>query len=434
MPTRPSAGPSTRDRLPAPTRLPAPAQARPSRSLPAADADLSPSAPRRLVFLLAFACALTVANLYYCQPLLPEIAKTFGASQSATGGLVTANQLGYGVALLLIVPLGDISNRRRLVSGLLVIEAAALAAAAVAPTLALLLTASAAIGIAACVVQILLPYAATIAADHERGRVTGTVLSGLLVGILLSRTVAGLIGQAFGWRTVFAAGGVLMLILAVVLARAMDGAGPEVAISYREQLRATARLARNEPVLRRRSILGGLMFGAFGLFWATVSFLLAGAPYHYNQAEIGLFALVGGAGALAAKLTGHAADHGHERATTGALLVLGVASFGAIALGSSSLTWLIVGVLFMDAAVQGVNLLNLSVVYNLSGGARARIASVYMTTYFILGALGSAAGTAAYRFGGWGGVSAVGGVFVTLALVVWFWDIVATTSRSRPRR
>ncbi|HZP54065.1 MFS transporter [Actinocrinis sp.] len=397
---------------------PAPATARQCPAGHAPNTDVSRSAPRRIVFLLAFACALTVANLYYCQPLLPEIAKSFSASQSATGGLVTANQLGYGVALLLIVPLGDITNRRRLVCGLLVIEAAALAGAAAAPNLALLLAASAAVGIAACVVQILLPYAATIAGDHERGRVTGTVLSGLLIGILLSRTVAGLIGQAFGWRTVFAAAGVLMLLLSAVLLRAMEAAGPEVAISYREQLRATARLARSEPVLRRRSVMGGLMFAAFGLFWATVSFLLAGSPFHYNQAGIGLFALVGGAGALAAKLTGHAADRGHERATTVSLLVLGLASFCAIALGHANLAWLLVGVLFMDAAVQGVNLLNLSVVYNLSNGARARIASVYMTTYFVLGALGSAAGTEAYHYGGWGGVSAVGGGFVALALAL----------------
>lgn len=383
------------------------------------------SAPRRMVFLLAFACALTVANLYYCQTLLPEIAKSFSASQSSTGGLVTATQLGYGVALLLIVPLGDITNRRRLVCGLLIIEAVAMAAAAAAPNLALLLVAGAAVGIAACVVQILVPYAATIAADHERGRVTGTVLSGLLIGILLSRTVAGLIGQAFGWRTVFATGGVLMLLLSAVLARAMQSGGPEVAIGYREQLRATARLARTEPVLRRRAVMGGLMFAAFGAFWATVSFLLAGSPYRYNQATIGLFALVGAAGALAARLTGHAADRGRERATSGSLLVLGLGSFGAIALGSATLAWLLAGVVLMDAAVQGVNTLNLSVVYSLSNGARARIASVYMTTYFVLGALGSAAGTEAYHYGGWAGVSAVGGGCVALALLVWFRDSIA---------
>jgi predicted MFS family arabinose efflux permease len=379
-----------------------------------------------MVLLLAVACGLTVANLYYCQPLLPEIAKSFSSTQTAAGVLVTAIQLSYGLALLLVVPLGDITRRRRLVCGLLLIEAAALAATAAAPSLVLLIVASTAVGIAACVVQILLPYAATIAADHERGRVTATVLTGLLVGILLSRTVAGLIGQLFGWRVVFATAGVLMLLLAGILARAMDGAGPEIAISYRDQLRAAARLARTEPVLRRRCVIGGCVFAAFSVFWTTIAFLLAGAPYHYNQATIGLFALVGGAGAIAAKATGHAADRGRQGPTTGALLALGIASFGAIALGGHSLPWLLVGVLLMDAAVQGVQLLNLSVIYGLANGARARIGSVYMTSYFVFGAIGSAVGTTAYRAAGWGGVSAAGTAFLTLGLAVWSWDRYAS--------
>lgn len=376
--------------------------------------------------LLAIACGLTVANLYYVQPLLPEIAKSFSASESATGTLVTALQAGYGIALLLIVPLGDITRRRTLVCVLLVIEAVTLGASAVAPNLAALLAFSTAVGIAACVVQILLPYAATIAADHERGRVTATVFSGLLVGILLSRTISGLAGQAFGWRTVLAAAGVLMLILAAVLAKAMDGAAAEVSITYLDQLKSTFRLARTEPVLRRRSVVGGFVFAAFSVFWTTISFLLAGAPYHYNQATIGLFALVGGAGAMAAKLTGHAADRGLQGPTSAALLVIGIASFGAIALGGHHLVWLLIGVLVMDAAVQGVNLLNLSVVYSLAGGARARIASVYMTIYFVFGAIGSAVGDQAYRIGGWAAVCASGAIFIALSLSVWAWDAYKT--------
>jgi predicted MFS family arabinose efflux permease len=400
-----------------------------STSLPHAPAI---NAPRRMVLLLALACGLTVANIYYCQALLPQIAKSFSASQSSTGGLVTVIQLAYGVGLLTIVPLGDITKRRRLVCTLLLIEAAALAAACAAPSLALLLVFGAGVGIAACVVQILLPYAATIAGDHERGRVTGTVLSGLLVGVLLSRTVAGLLGQAFGWRAVFGTAGVMMLILAAILARSMDGASAEVEIGYLDQLRATAHLVRTQPVLRRRSVMGGLVFAAFSVFWTTVSFLLAGSPYYYNQAAIGVFALVGGAGALAAKLTGHAADRGRERVTSGALLVLGAASFGAITLGRHDLVWLLIGALFMDGAVQGVNLLNLSVVYSLSAGARARIASAYMTTYFTFGAIGSAAGTQAYRLAGWAGVSTTGAAFVALALTIWCYDTLSTRQPPHP--
>ncbi|MGH6653932.1 MAG: MFS transporter [Actinocrinis sp.] len=385
----------------------------------------STGAPRRVVMLLAIACGLTVANLYYIQPLLPEIAKAFSTSESAAGTLVTALQAGYGVALLLIVPLGDITRRRTLVCILLLIEAVTLGASAAAPNFAALLAFSTAVGIAACVVQILLPYAATIAADHERGRVTATVFSGLLIGVLLSRTVSGLAGQAFGWRTVLAGAGVLMVILAAVLARAMDGNEAEVSITYVDQLKSTVRLARTEPVLRRRAVVGGFVFAAFSVFWTTISFLLAGAPYHYNQATIGLFALVGGAGATAAKLTGRAADRGLQGPASAALLVAGIASFGAIALGGHHLIWLLIGVLVMDAAVQGVNLLNLSVVYGLAGGARARIASVYMTTYFVFGAVGSAVGDQAYRLGGWTAVSASGAIFTALALAVWAWDAAA---------
>jgi len=402
--------------------MPAPASA---LAPPHTDQSPPPAAPRRMVWLLAVACGVTVANFYYCQPLLPQIAQSFHATQAATGGLVTAIQLGYAVSLFLLVPLGDIVRRRPLVWGMLLIEAAALALCAVAPGLAALIAAGSVVGVAGCVVQILLPYAATIAADHERGRVVGAVLTGVLLGILLSRTAAGLLGQILGWRAVFAVAAALMVVLAAVLARAMDGEGPEVEIGYRDQLRATARLARTEPVLRRRSIIGACVFGAFGLFWATMSFLLHGAPYHYDQAAIGLFALVGAAGAIGAQLTGRAADRGRQRLATGVLLALGVASFGAIALGATTLAWLIVGVLVMDMAVQGVHLLNMSVVYNLSGGARARIASVYMTTYFLGGAIGSAAGTQAYRIGGWPAVSAVGAVIVALGFGVWIWDAVA---------
>jgi predicted MFS family arabinose efflux permease len=389
-------------------------------------------APRRIVWLLAVAGGLTVANLYYSQPLLPAIAKTYHAAQASTGALVTASQMGYAAALFLVVPLGDITRRRRLVCGLLILEAAALAASAAAPNLGMLLAAGAGVGIAACVVQILLPYAATIAADHERGRVVATVLTGVLVGILLSRAAAGLLGQLFGWRSVFVVAAVLMVLLAGILARAMDGGAAEVRIGYRDQLRATGRLARAEPVLRRRALIGACVFAAFGLFWATAPFLLAGPPYRYNQAGIGLFALVGGAGAITAQLTGRAADRGYQRSTTGLLLAVGAASFGAIWLGGSNVAWLIVGVLLMDMAVQGVHLLNMSVVYALSDGARSRIASVYMTIYFLGGALGSVAGTQAYRAGGWAAVSAVGAVFIAVGLGVWVRDSLAAGKTAQP--
>ncbi|HEY3872018.1 MAG TPA: MFS transporter [Actinocrinis sp.] len=391
-----------------------------------------PRAPRKIVWLLAVACGVTAANFYYCQSLLPRIAQSFHATQSATGALVTSIQLGYAAGLFLLVPLGDITRRRRLVCILLLIETAAMAISAAAPTLAVLIAAGALVGIAGCVVQILVPYAASIAADHERGHVVGTVFTGLLGGILISRTVAGLAGQLFGRRAVFGGAAVLVLVLSGVLFRAMQDAEPEMRLSYGRQLRASFELIATVPVLRRRSLIGACVFGAFGLFWATIAFLLAGPPFHQNQAEIGLFALVGAAGASAAPRAGRLGDRGRQRPASAAFLVLGALSFAAIAAGRTQLLWLIVGVLVMDAAVQSVHILNLSVIYELAGAARARINSVYMTSYFLGGALGSAVGTQAYRLGGWTAVSSVGAGFLVLGLLVWTWDAVA--ARRRPAR
>jgi predicted MFS family arabinose efflux permease len=376
-------------------------------------------APRWLVRMLAVACGLTAANLYYCQPLLPRIAHAFNASPASAGALVTTTQLGYALGLVLLVPLGDIARRRRLVCLLLVGEAAALLLSAAAPTLWVLLPAGTVVGLGASAVQILLPYAATIAAERERGRVMASLLSGVLLGVLLSRSVAGLLGDALGWRAVFLCAAVATSALAVLLGRVLVESAPEVTIGYRAQLKATFALAAAEPLLRRRSLIGACVFGGFGVFWATIAFLLTNAPYRFDQSEIGAFALLGAVGAIASKLVGRAADAGAQRWLTGALLVLGAASFGAIWLGGRSLVWLVIGVLVMDAAVHGTHLLNMSVVYGLVDAARSRIASVYMTSYFLGGAAGSAAGTTAYRLGGWPAVAAAGAVFMGAGLCAW---------------
>ncbi|MFH9075242.1 MFS transporter [Streptomyces alboflavus] len=381
-----------------------------------------PSPRRWLIRLLAGAYGLTIANLYYCQPLLPRIGHSLGADASV-GQLVTVGQVGYLLALLIVVPLGDIVRRRPLVCVLLLGEAGALAATAVAPTMGVLLAAGAVTGLASAgVVNVLVPYAATLAPDHERGRVVATVLSGGMAGVLLSRTVAGLAAEAVGWRGLFWIAALVTLLLAGALARALPSTPPDAALGYTAQLRATVRLVADEPVLRRRSLIGACVFASFGVFWATAAFLLAGPPYHYTDAGIGWFALLGAAGALAARGAGRFADRGRQGAATGVLLLLGTASFTAIAAGDRYLAWLVVGVLAMDIAVQGTHMLNLSVVYGLVEGARARIASAYMTGYTLGGVAGSAVGTAAYRVGGWHAVSAAGAAFTALGLVVWAVD------------
>lgn len=378
--------------------------------------------PRGQIWLLAVAYGLTIANLYYCQPLLPQMTRSFAGS-SAVGSLATADQFGYALALLLVVPLGDIVRRRPLVCLLLLLEAAALAMTATAPTVGVLLAAGSVIGLAgASVVNVLVPYAATISADHERGRSVATMLSGGLAGVLLSRTIAGLTAAVLGWRAVFEAAAGLMLVLAGALAHTMASPPPEITIAYSAQLKATIDLAKREPLLRRRSLIGACAFAAFGVFWATVAFLLAGPPYRYGEAKIGLFALFGTAGVLAAKTAGRAADRGWQRPLTGVLLALGVTSFAAVWAGGRSLVFLLAGLLAMEVAIQGTHLLNMSVVYGLVQGGRSRIATVYMTAYTLGGVIGTAAGTAAWQLGGWNAVSAVGAAFMTTGLIAWARD------------
>jgi predicted MFS family arabinose efflux permease len=335
------------------------------------------------------------------------------------GALVTATQAGYTLGLLLIVPLGDIVARRRLTGILLGAGSAGMLLSWAAPSLWVLLAGGLAVGAGAVVVQILIPYAASVVPAEQRGRAMGTLLTGVLLGILFSRTASGLVGGAFGWRAVFLAAAGTLAAVALLLMRVLPPAAPDVSLGYGAQLAATLRLAAAEPVLRRRSLIGACCFAAFSAFWATSAFLLAGPHYGWGASAIGLFALVGGAGAIAAKATGRLADRGRRETATGVLLSLGVIAFAATWPGGHNLAWLMAGVLLMDVAVHGVQLLNMSVVYDLPGHPRARIASVYMTSYYLGGAAGSALGVTAYRFGGWAAVPATGAALLTVALLVW---------------
>ncbi|MEV0143888.1 MULTISPECIES: MFS transporter [unclassified Nonomuraea] len=374
---------------------------------------------RKTVRLLATAYGLTIANLYYCQPLLMEMSRSLGPH--AADHLIAVGQLGYALALILVVPLGDIVPRRPLLAVLLCADAAALVLTAATPTAGLLLAAGALIGLtAAAVVNTLIPYAAALAAPDERGRAMGTMLTGGLTGILLSRTVAGLVSQVAGWRTLFAAAAVVTLLLAVVLTRVMPPSPPDLVLPYRAQLRATVRLAATHRLLRRRSFIGACSFAAFGVFWSTVALRLAEPPYEYGPAQIGLLALVGAAGAVvAARLIGRAADRADRVRLTRAALALGAASFAALWAGGHHVAWLLIGLLAMDTAINATHLLNMSVVYGIDD-ARARLASVYMTVYTLGGVIGAAAGPSAYAVGGWSATCLLGAAFLAIALGLTF--------------
>lgn len=387
---------------------------------------------RGLVLLFAVAGGAAVANLYYAQPLLHTLGRAFAVSDGTAGLLVTATQIGYVIGLALLVPVGDLRERRGLISGTLILTAAALAVAAAAPSIDVFGAALAAVGVTSVVAQIIVPMSSSLSAEHERGQVVGTVMSGLLIGILVARTVSGLIASAFGWRTVFAVAAVAMLALAATLRRALPRAPPTSELSYAGVLRSVLELVREEPVLRQRMILGALDFGCFSVLWTSLAFLLAGAPFHYGNAVIGLFGLAGVAGAAAASVVGRMADRGRgSLASTASILIL-LASWGVLAAGRSSVVTLIVGIAMLDLGVQGLHISNQSAIYALRGDARSRLTTAYMVSYFLGGAVLSAVTSSLYASAGWSGVCVLGAVTAALALVAWC--LHSALLRNRPRK
>jgi predicted MFS family arabinose efflux permease len=381
-----------------------------------------------LVRLMAVTCAVTVANLYYAQPLLDSIGKSLHVSQGSASLLVTVGQFGYAAGLLFIVPAGDITRRRPLLTGLLAFCAITLAGAAFAPNLPVLDVTVALCCVTSVVVQMLVPYAATLASDNERSRVIGTLMGGLLIGILLSRTFAGVVAGFAGWRAVYGIAAVFMAVTAVTLRRTLPDHAAQLAITYRAQLRGVLDIARREPVLRWRSLIAACSFGSFGCFWTTVTFLLSDRQFNFSQLDIGLFALVGAAGAITSLAGGRVLDKRPKLRwpVTGASLGLLAVSYLPIGLGGAwaqpravNLVLLIIGVLVMDACVQGVHVMNQSVIYDLLPQARSRLTTVYITTMFAGGAVGSAAGAQAYAHWGWTGATLVAAVFPVLALLFW---------------
>ena len=373
-----------------------------------------------LVRPLTLTCGFTIANVYYAQPLLPTIAHELGTGPSAAGMLITATQLGFACGLVFVVPLGDIVARRRLITTLLAVDAVALAASAAAPGLQVLGAAAMLVGASSVVAQMVIPYAATLARPQQRGRTVATLMGALLLGVLLSRTFAGLLAEVAGWRWVYVVAAVAMAVVAVTMHRTLPDGGPEVDLGYVTQMRAVLRLARSEPVLRWRSLIGAAQFAMFSCFWSTVTFLLSGPPFGWSKAGIGLFALVGVLGALCALSGGRLLDRRRLRLpVTGAAIVLLAGSFGVLAAGWNSLLWLIVGALLMDLCCQVVHVTNQAVIYDLVDAARSRLTTIYMTTYFFGGALGTAVGISAYDRYGWGGACAVSAGFCGLAAVGW---------------
>ncbi len=385
---------------------------------------------RRLVVLLAFATGATVANMYYQQPLLHTLGQAFGVGTAATGLLVTVSQIGYVIGLAFLVPLGDLVERRGLITVSLLVLAVGQTIAAAAPSFGVFAAAMLLVGTSTFVAQVIVPMASQLAAEHERGKVVGTVMSGLLLGILISRTVSGIIADAFGWRTVFALAAVAMLALSAILRRMLPRVAPTSDLHYGAALRSVITLIRAEPMLRQRMALGATAFGSFSILWTSLAFLLSGvhgSHYHYSNATIGLFGLAGVAGASAAQIAGRLADRGHGHATTTATLTLMVVSWALLALGAHSVIVLIVGIMVLDLGVQGTQISNQSAIYRIHPEARSRVTTAYMSAYFLGGTACSAVTGALYASAGWGAVCLFGGLVSAVGLGTW----AITASRVR---
>ncbi|HWT93586.1 MAG TPA: MFS transporter [Solirubrobacteraceae bacterium] len=360
-----------------------------------------------------------VANIYYVQPLLNSVGAAFGVSEAVAGLLVTCAQIGYVAGLALLVPLGDLVERRALIVRMLLLAAVASGVCAAAPALPVLGVALVALGVLSVVAQVVVALASTLAADEERGQVVGTVMSGLLGGILLARTVSGLIAEVGGWRAVFAVAAVGLVALALVLRRALPVVPRTSALPYPALLRSIVGLVREEPVLRQRMAIVACNMAAFSMLWTAIAFLLHDEPYGYSEGVIGLFGLVGVAGVAIAPVAGRLADRGHSRAVMTALLVLLPLSWGLNALGGTSLVALLAGIVLLDLALTGAQITNQSAIYALRADARSRLTTAYMTSSFAGGVCGSIAASVVQDAYGWGATCAVGAGLGIAALAVW---------------
>jgi predicted MFS family arabinose efflux permease len=391
-----------------------------TRSAPAASHETT--MPAWLMLLIAAACGLIVANIYYAQPLIGPISAALGLSPQAAGLIVTMTQIGYGAGLLLVVPLGDLFENRRLVVACVLVAGLALAAAAAAAQAWVFLACSLVIGLGSVAVQVLVPYAASLAPEVARGRVVGNVMSGLMLGIMLARPVASFVTHLLGWQAIFGISAAGMVFLALILRLALRRRVPAPGLGYGALLGSMAGLLARTKLLRRRAFYHAFLFGAFSLFWTSVPLELSGV-YRLTQAGIAWFGLAGVAGAVAAPIAGRLADRGWTR--LGSALAMGsvLVAFGLARLGAAgsglSLGLLVAAAILLDCGVTAHLVLAQRAIFSLGAEFRSRLNGLFMAIFFVGGALGSAVGGWAFAQGGWGLTTAIGAALPVAALLAY---------------
>jgi len=371
--------------------------------------------------LLAAACGIIVANLYYAQPLVGVISSSIGLSANSTGLIVTLTQIGYVVGLLFVVPMGDIVENKRLIVISLLLTAVALAITALSKQAFPFLAASFVIGVGSVAAQVLVPFASYLAPESSRGRVVGNVMSGLLLGIMLARPVSSLVADFFGWHAVFTLSAAAILILAIVLSKVLPTRKPSLDTPYTALLGSMWHLLRTTPILRRRAAYHACVFATFSLFWTTVPLLLSSPIFGFSQKEIALFALVGVAGAVAAPVAGRLADRGWTKPATGVALVTVVISVLLpllIQAGSPiGVAVLVISAILLDAGVSANLVLGQRAIFSLNPEFRSRLNGLFMAIFFFGGAIGSAIGGWIYATGGWSAALWIGMAFPIAAIL-----------------
>ncbi|PGB12442.1 MFS transporter [Bacillus toyonensis] len=379
-----------------------------------------PSMSHALALLFAAACGMSVANIYFAQPLLDQLSNEFGINHSIIGVVITVTQIFYGVGLLLLVPLGDLLNQRRLIVGQMLLSTTALVIVGTASSSMVLFAGMALVGLLAVVTQTLVAFAATIASPTERGRVVGIVTSGIVIGILLARTFAGILTDVAGWRSVYLFSAVLMLLMVFMFIKMLPNVEREVKLlPYPQLIRSVLTLFIQERTLRVRSVLAMLIFADFSILWTSLVLPLSTPPIALSHSAIGAFGLVGVAGALAAARAGKLADQGYGQRTTGIALALLLISWLFISYMEQSLIALVIGIVLLDLAVQAIHVTNQTMILPLHTEARSRLTAGYMVFYSIGSAGGSIASTQIYAHFGWGGVSLLGASVSAFALLFW---------------